>query len=191
MHTTFIERAWPASAGSRNLIRLTTIMFAGTLLLTLSAKLHVPFFPVPMTMQTAVVFLTGLALGPKLATGTVLLYLAEGALGLPVFSGTPDRGIGLAYMAGPTGGYLAGFVVAAWICGLAAKRGSRRLALAFHLIVAALSIYVCGLAWLATFTGTANLFAVGVYPFILGDITKVLLVVVLIETGVHRPLRRS
>ena len=99
------------------------LALAGSLLLTLSAKVQVPFYPVPITMQSLVVLCLGATLGARLGAATVVLYLLEGALGLPVFAGTPERGIGLAYMAGPTGGYLIGFVAAAYLVGLLAERG--------------------------------------------------------------------
>ena len=86
-------------------------VIAANALLILSAKIQVPFWPVPMTMQTLVVVALGLGMGLRLGTAAMLLYLVEGAIGLPVFAGTPERGIGLAYMAGPTGGYLAGFLL--------------------------------------------------------------------------------
>src|SRR5256885_9623717 len=112
---TFIAAMWPArtSAG----LRFAALAVLGSLALTLSAKLQVPFYPVPMTMQSLVVLLIGLAFGWRLGTATVLLYLAEGLAGLPVFAGTPEKGIGLAYMMGPTGGYLVGFVLAAAFLG--------------------------------------------------------------------------
>jgi biotin transport system substrate-specific component len=112
-------------AGSNRLSLLQQVLLAiaGSLLLWVSAKVQVPFWPVPMTMQTFVVLGLGAAFGWRLGMATVALYLLEGAMGLPVFAGTPEKGIGLAYMAGPTGGYLAGFVVAAGITGWLAEKG--------------------------------------------------------------------
>ena len=108
----------------RTLLRNVALIIAGSLLLTLSAKIKVPFYPVPMTMQTLAVMLIGFTFGWRLAGAAVLFYLAQGALGLPVFLlGTPEKGIGLAYMMGPTGGYLLGFVLAAVLCGWLAERG--------------------------------------------------------------------
>src|SRR5947209_549651 len=106
---TLIAALWPAGASAG--LRFAVLAGLGSLALTLSAKLQVPFYPVPMTMQSLVVLLIGLGFGWRLGTATVLLYLAEGLAGLPVFAGTPEKGIGLAYMMGPTGGYLAGFVL--------------------------------------------------------------------------------
>jgi len=174
-HPTPIDRLWP-----------TAVVLAGSALLTLAAKIQVPFYPVPMTMVTAVVFLLGLALGPAMAVATVATYLLEGALGLPVFSGTPERGIGLAYMAGPTGGYLLGFLFAAAICGLAARRGLRRLALASAILLATLAIYLPGALWLSAFVGAKSAWAVGIAPFLLGDALKLAVVVLLAEAGLSR-----
>src|SRR5258708_32699224 len=101
---TFIAAMWPARTGAG--LRLAVLTVLGSLALTLSAKLQVPFYPVPMTMQSLVVLLIGLAFGWRLGTATVLLYLGEGLAGLPVFAGTPEKGIGLAYVAGPTRGDL-------------------------------------------------------------------------------------
>ena len=105
------------------LARSVAAVVLGSLLLTLSAQLQVPFFPVPMTLQVLVVLLVGVAAGPRLAGVTLAVYLAQGAAGLPVFAGTPEKGLGLAYMAGPTGGYLLGFLVAAVLVGWMAERG--------------------------------------------------------------------
>ncbi len=122
---TLVSAVWPARAdlGGRGLasgLRMALLAIVGTALLTASAKLNVPFYPVPMTMQTLVVLMLGAAYGWRLATATVVLYLVEGALGLPVFAGTPALGIGLPYMMGPTGGFLAR---------IRGRRGPRRLAL--------------------------------------------------------------
>jgi biotin transport system substrate-specific component len=96
---------------------------AGSILLAISAKISIPFYPVPLTMQTFMVIGLGLALGPRLGMAAVALYLAQGAAGLPVFAGTPEKGIGLAYMMGPTGGYLLGYLIAAFVAGHLAERG--------------------------------------------------------------------
>src|SRR5690606_39847996 len=106
-NATLVSAIWPESRDS--LLRLSAIAVLGTLLLTASAKIQVPFWPVPMTMQTFMVLFLGAALGPRLGALTVLLYLTQGAAGLPVFAGTPEKGLGIAYIAGPTGGSLLGF----------------------------------------------------------------------------------
>lgn len=156
-------------------------VIAGSLLLTLSAKVQVPFYPVPMTMQTLAVIGLGLALGPVRGAAAVALYLAEGALGLPVFAGTPEKGIGLTYMMGPTGGYLLGYIFAALLAGWLAERGWDRnvfTAMAVALIAGAV-IYVPGLFWLGSVIGWDKpVLALGLFPFIPGDIMKAVLAAV-------------
>lgn len=151
---------------------------AASLLLALSAKISVPFYPVPLTMQTFVVIGLGLALGPWRALAAVLLYLAEGAAGFPVFAGTPAKGIGLAYMVGPTGGYLLGYIPAVLIGGWLAKKGWDRnplRAMAAASVCGAV-IYVPGLLWLGTVIGFDKpVLQFGLYPFIFGDIVKAML----------------
>jgi len=100
-----------------NLVKIAAITILGTLLLTISAKIKIPFYPVPMTMQTFVVLFLGIAFGARIGLLTVSLYLFEGIFGLPVFAGTPEKGIGLIYFTGPTGGYLIGFLMAVYIAG--------------------------------------------------------------------------
>jgi biotin transport system substrate-specific component len=180
---TFIAAMWPARTGTG--LRLAALTVLGSLALTLSAKLQVPFYPVPMTMQSLVVLLIGLAFGWRLGTATVLLYLAEGLAGLPVFAGTPEKGIGLAYMMGPTGGYLAGFVLAAAFLGWLAERGWDRslwrTALALSLGHALL--FVPGIAWLALFVGGPKAVALGLTPFLWGSVVKTALGVALVPAA--------
>lgn len=149
----------------------------GTLLLTLSAKTRVVLGPVDMSLQTLAVFAIAAAFGRRLALATLLLYMAEGLSGLPVFQATPEKGIGLAYMMGPTGGYLAGFVLAAVIVGWAADRGYDRSVLRFGGAVLAGEIAILGLgfAWLATLIGANSAWQFGVVPFVLPDLIKVAL----------------
>lgn len=149
---------------------------AGTLILAFSAKLQIPFWPVPMTLQTLAVMLIASG-GWRFAAATFALYLSEGALGLPVFAGTPERGIGLAYMAGPTGGYLLGFFLASLIVGLAAERGARnKPVLLFIVMMASLAlVYAIGVLWLSQFISADQLLALGVLPFLAGDIVKIAL----------------
>jgi biotin transport system substrate-specific component len=177
---TLTQTLWPAEGGSLRVARAVTLAMAGTLLLTLSAKIQIPFWPVPMTMQTFVVLVLGMAYGWKLGGATMLLYLAEGAIGLPVFAGTPERGIGLAYMAGPTGGYLAGFVAGAVLCGALAERGWDRSwwRTAIAMTAGHLLILFLGFAWLATLAGAAKAYAVGVAPFYAATVAKTALAVV-------------
>ncbi|MEQ8442696.1 MAG: biotin transporter BioY [Alphaproteobacteria bacterium] len=161
--------AWPA--------RLLLVV-GGSLLLWLSAKVHVPFYPVPMTFQSMVAIMIGMAFGPRLGAATVLLYLAEGAVGMPVFSGTPERGIGLAYMSGPTGGYLLGFVLAAFGTGLLAQHGFGRtiLSTALAMAVGIMLIYLPGLLWLGVLFGwDSAILELGLWPFLTADLAKLLL----------------
>ncbi len=167
---------WP----SDRVLRHVVLVAIGSLLLTLSAKIQIPFWPVPMTMQTYVVVVLGMAYGTRLGIATVLVYLAQGALGLPVLAGTPERGLGLAYMVGPTGGYLVGFVIAVALAGELAARGWDR-SFARTLLAMALAhlvIFVPGVAWLAVSVGWERAFAVGAVPFLGATIAKTLLGVV-------------
>ncbi len=149
-------------------------VLAGTAILTLSAKITVPFYPVPMTMQTFAVMLIAAVYGARLGGATVLAYLGQGLAGLPVFAGTPEKGIGLAYMVGPTGGYLVGFVVAAILVGWLAERGWSRnvLMLGLAMIFGTAVIFAFGAAWLATFVGIDRVVEIGVAPFVLGGLVK-------------------
>jgi biotin transport system substrate-specific component len=153
------------------------IVIGGTLLLTLSAKVHVPFWPVPMTMQTFVVLVTAMACGSWIGGSIVLTYLIEGALGLPVFSGTPERASGLIYMTGPTGGYLAGMLVASLVVGRLSARGWDRSGATtlLAMLVGTAVIFTMGFAWLAVLIGPAKAWALGVVPFVLSEALKIAL----------------
>lgn len=167
-----------ARRGSNTLLWNLLLVMAGSLLLTISAKVQVPFYPVPLSMQTFVAIGLGLALGPVRGTAAVVFYLMQGAAGIPVFAGTPQQGIGMAYMMGPTGGYLLGFVLAAFVAGLFARIGFDRnpVTAMIAALVAGAVIYLPGLAWLGLFTGYGEtLLAAGLYPFVLGDVAKALL----------------
>jgi len=148
----------------------------------LSAKIHVPFYPVPMTMQTFAVLVIAMVYGPVLGTATVALYLAEGAFGLPVFSGTPERGIGLAYMAGPTGGYLAGFLMSAALLGWLNSRGwDRRFSTALAAMVLGTAvILLLGFAWLSVLIGAEKALQFGIVPFLPGAALKIALAAALL-----------
>ncbi|MES0041780.1 biotin transporter BioY [Mesorhizobium sp. M0091] len=163
-----------------------TTIFAASLLLAISAKVAVPFHPVPITMQTFVVIGLGLALGPARGVAAVSLYLAEGAAGFPVFAGTPEKGVGLAYMMGPTGGYLLGFLPAVLLAGWLAVRGWDRnpfSAMAAALLAGAV-IYLPGLLWLGAVLGFDKpILQFGLYPFILGDVVKAFLAVLVFPTA--------
>jgi biotin transport system substrate-specific component len=186
-HATLADVLWSPAAGS-NAVRAIVLAVIGSLLLTVSAKIQVPFWPVPMTMQTFVVLVLGVAYGWRLAGATVLLYLAQGALGLPVFAG----GGGGAYMAGPTGGYLAGFLLAAVAVGWLAERGWARSApstLAAMLIGTAI-IFGCGIAWLATLIGLPQAVSAGLVPFLLSEAVKIALATALVPFA-WRLMQRS
>ncbi|MBX2881359.1 MAG: biotin transporter BioY [Granulosicoccus sp.] len=176
---TLLERLLPATAWqSKWCIRNLLLIVAGSLLLTISAKVSIPFYPVPMTLQTLVVLCLGMALGPWLGATTVLFYLAQGAMGLPVFAGTPEKGLGLAYMLGTTGGYLIGFVVAAFVVGLLAQRRWDRsmLTTIAAMLVGNFIIYAFGLLWLGSVVGWDKpILAWGMTPFLLGDLAKILI----------------
>ena len=185
MPTTLAVELWPGTRDS--LIAKTLLVIAGSALLALSAKVQVPFWPVPMTMQTFVVLVLGMTFGFRLASATGTLYLLEGALGLPVFA----KGAGLAYLMGPTGGYLVGFVVAMAAMGYLANRGWDRAALttlAAMLIGDAL-IFLFGVGWLATVVGGAKALTLGLTPFIAAEIFKIILAVITLPL-VWRLIRR-
>lgn len=162
------------------------LIAAATLLVALSARVSVPFYPVPMTLQTFAVIGLGFALGPWRAAAAVLLCLAEGAVGLPVFAGTPEKGIGLAYILGPTGGYLLGYLPAAALAGWAGTRdwASKPLAASAAGLLAGAVIYVPGLLWLGAVIGFDKpVLQYGLYPFIPGDVAKAVLVALFSVAG--------
>ncbi|MEO7053712.1 MAG: biotin transporter BioY [Rhizomicrobium sp.] len=153
-------------------LQSATTVIAGVALLTLSAKIQVPFWPVPLNLQSMAVMGLALGLGPRLAVASFAAYLATGAAGLPVFAGSPERGLGLLYIAGPTGGYLIGMLAASWLTGmLGAGRGliGRTGAMLAGMAV----IYGLGVAWLALYVPASRLLAEGLAPFILGDLLKI------------------
>jgi biotin transport system substrate-specific component len=159
------------------LVTMLLLAIAGAAVMWISAKIKVPFYPVPMTLQTLALFGIAAAYGLRLGVSTIALYLAAGAAGLPVFAGTPEKGIGLAYMVGPTGGYLAMYLVAAAIIGYAVDRGFGRNALKLFgvMLIAELIILTGGVAWLAALFGFEKALAFGVGPFIVTDLVKIAL----------------
>lgn len=158
------------------------LVVLGTLAIAASAKFKVPLGPVDMSLQTLAIFTIAGLYGRRLATATILLYLAEGLAGFPVFQGTPEKGIGLAYMMGPTAGYLAGFVVMCVITGWAADRGYGRqlLKLFAAMLVAEIIMLALGVAWLATLFGFEQALVFGVGPFVLTDLLKVVIATMLV-----------
>ncbi len=180
---TFIAWLCPPISRVPSWVRSLGLALLGSALLTLSAKVHIPFWPVPMTMQTYAVAVLAMAYGMRLGVLTVALYVAEGVMGLPVFSG----GGGLAYAMGTTGGFLIGFMVAAAVLGWLAERGWDRsfVTSLTAMVIAEVIIFACGATWLAhvlaaakglAFTQAFNLaLTLGVAPFLYGDVLKVLL----------------
>ncbi len=169
---TLINTIWPRETGG--VLRLALLAIAGSALMAVSAKIQVPMYPVPMTMQTFAVLVIAMAYGARLAGATILLYLAEGAVGMPVFA----SGAGLAYLAGPTGGYLAGFFVAAVLVGSLAERGwDRNPALTFIANLAGTAIiFVLGVAYLSTLVGGLDVaFEKGMEKFMVGALVKITL----------------
>ena len=156
-------------AAPRPLLVNVAIMLALSIVLAVSARVQVPFWPVPMTLQTlAVLTIAGIA-GPGIAAGAMLVYLAEGAAGLPVFA----SGAGLAYLAGPTAGYLAGMLAASVVVGVLVRRaGGNAVGTVAAMLVGIALIYAAGAAWLVQFVGPSKVLALGVLPFLLGDAVK-------------------
>jgi biotin transport system substrate-specific component len=168
-----------------NLLTKMLLVFVGSLALWASAKIQIPFYPVPMTMQTTVVFMIGMTYGWRLGGLTIMLYLFEGAMGLPVFSGTPEKGLGLVYMMGTTGGYLLGFFFAAVLLGWLAEKGWDRnyVSTAVAMILGNAVVYTFGLVWLGSVIGWDKpLLELGMFPFLIGDAVKLLLASLLLPT---------
>ena len=160
--------------------KIILVSVLGTLLLTISAKIKIPFYPVPMTMQTFIVLFLGITLGPKIGLLTVSLYLFEGIFGLPVFAGTPEKGIGIVYFTGPTMGYLIGFLIAVYFAGLL-KYEKGPINTFLKLIFSVSFIYILGLIWLGTLIGWDKpIFKLGAMPFLLAELFKMLLLLFLI-----------
>ena len=150
------------------------LVIGGSILLALSAHIKVPFYPVPMTMQTMLVLMIGMAFGPRLGFATIMAYLAQGAMGLPVFAG----GAGLAYMAGPTGGYLFGFAVAAIVTGFLAEKGWGKSvgSTALAMVIGNIVIYAFGVTYLSSIVGGFDkAIQFGLAPFIYGDLLKIVI----------------
>ena len=157
------------------LLKLILIVFFGSIALTISAKVKIPFYPVPMTMQTFVVLFVGIAFGYKIGVAIVGLYLLEGIFGLPVFSNSPEKGIGLLYFTGPTMGYLIGFLFAAFLSGYL-NFNTNILLIFIKLIFSVSIIYVLGVLWLGNLIGWDKpVIQYGVTPFLLAELFKIAL----------------
>ena len=160
------------------ILRNVFITLMGTVLLAISSKIKIPFYPVPMTMQTMVVLFLGITLGWKLGLATISLYLFEGIIGIPVFSGSPEKGVGIIYFTGPTMGYLIGFLFTVYFAG--SLNFSKNLFIKFLQLLFSLSfIYILGILWLGTLIGWEKpLFQLGVQPFLLAELFKILIVLI-------------
>ena len=161
------------------IIKSLFAIILGSIALTISAKIKIPFYPVPMTMQTFVVLFLGLSLGYKIGLASVSLYLLEGIMGLPVFSNSPEKGVGLIYFTGPTMGYLIGFLTASF---LASKINSKDnfLFILSKLIIATSTIYILGLFWLGTLIGWDKpIFEFGAKPFLFAEMFKLIILTLL------------
>ena len=168
---------------NQKLLKSVIVIFLGSILLTLSAKFKIPFYPVPMTMQTFVVLFLGLAFGYKIGIATVTLYLLEGIIGLPVFANSPEKGVGVIYFTGPTMGYLIGFLLAVYSAGVhkdlinfSNYKYINILTVFSSLLVSVSFIYILGLVWLGYLIGWDKpIFKLGAQPFLLAELFKLFL----------------
>ena len=166
---------------NNKLIKICLISILGSILLTISAKIKIPFYPVPMTMQTFVVLFLGISFGYKVGVTTIILYLLEGIVGLPVFSNSPEKGIGIAYFVGPTMGYLIGFIFACFLAGYF-KYTSNYLINFLKILISTSIIYIFGILWLGTLIGWDKpILQLGVFPFLLAELFKILLLTLLLS----------
>ena len=157
------------------ILKYVFLALIGSIVLAVSSKIKIPFYPVPMTMQTLVVLIIGIGFGWKLGLATVSLYLFEGIIGLPVFSGTPEKGIGLIYFTGPTMGYLIGFLVAVYISGKF-NYDNNLVKNFLKLMLATSFIYILGMSWLGSLIGWDKpIFQLGAQPFLLAELFKILI----------------
>ena len=157
------------------LLKNVFLALIGSIVLAISSKIKIPFYPVPMTMQTLIVLIIGIGFGWKLGLATISLYLFEGIIGLPVFSGSPEKGVGLIYFTGPTMGYLLGFLVAVYISGKFIY-DNNLVKNFFKLLLATSFIYILGMAWLGSLIGWEKpIFQLGAKPFLLAELLKILI----------------
>jgi biotin transport system substrate-specific component len=172
-----------AVIGHDTTIRKAGLVLGGSLFIALAAQVSVPFFPVPLTLSTLAILIVGLTFGSRLGAATLLAYLAEGAMGLPVFAGAQST----ASLVGPTAGFLYGFVGMAWLAGLAVERGIARGVVSTALVGVAVSalLYIPGLAWPALAMGKAmpDLWAYWMAPFLLGDVVKAVIAAMVVWGG--------
>ena len=161
------------------IIKSLIVIFLGSVILAISSKIKIPFYPVPMTMQTFVVLFLGISFGYKIALATISLYLLEGIVGLPVFSNSPERGIGLVYFTGPTMGYLIGFLSASFLASYI-KSNDNYLLIFYKLILSVSTIYIFGVLWLGILIGWDKpIIELGVWPFLFAECFKIALLTIL------------
>ena len=155
------------------ILKYLLIILLGSILLTVSSKIKIPFYPVPMTMQTLIVLFLGMSFGYKIGLATVSLYLLEGIIGLPVFSNSPEKGVGIIYFTGPTMGYLIGFLFATFLAGYFNFKINIFYAF-LKLIVSVSVIYILGVFWLGNLIGWDKpVIQLGVTPFLLAELFKI------------------
>ena len=155
------------------ILKYLLIIFLGSILLTISSKIKIPFYPVPMTMQTFVVLFLGMSFGYKIGLATVGLYLLEGIIGLPVFSNSPEKGVGIIYFTGPTMGYLIGFLFATFLAGYFNFKVNIFYTF-LKLIISVSVIYILGVFWLGNLIGWDKpVIQLGVTPFLLAELFKI------------------
>ena len=161
------------------ILKILALVFLGSIALTISAKLKIPFYPVPMTMQTFVVLFLGISFGYKIGLAIVSLYLFEGIIGIPVFSNSPEKGVGLVYFTGPTMGYLIGFLTATFLAGYMNLKTNMFL-IFIKLILSVSTIYILGVLWLGNLIGWDKpIMQLGVTPFLLAELFKILILTIL------------
>ena len=166
---------------SSKLVKSVIVVFLGSIILAISAKIKIPFYPVPMTMQTFIVLFLGISFGYKIGIATISLYLFEGIVGLPVFSNSPEKGVGFLYFTGPTMGYSIGFLSACFLASLIKFEDNFLLVLS-KLLMATSTIYILGLLWLGTLIGWDKpIFALGAKPFLIAEIFKIVILALLVK----------
>ena len=164
----------------QKIFKIFFIIIFGSLLITLSAKIKIPFYPVPMTMQTFMIILIGASFGYKIGLATVSIYLFEGIIGLPVFSNSPEKGTGLIYFTGPTMGYLLGFLGAVFFAGYF-KYNKNTFLNFIKIVFSVFTIYLLGLVWLGYLIGWDKpIFKLGAEPFLLAELLKVIILTILV-----------
>jgi biotin transport system substrate-specific component len=167
------------SLQSQKVLKSILVVLVGSILLTISSKIKIPFYPVPMTMQTFVVLFLGISFGYKIGIATVGLYLMEGIFGLPVFSNSPEKGVGIVYFTGPTMGYLIGFLLATFLAGYLDLK-TNIVSIFLKLILSVSVIYILGLIWLGILIGWDKpIFQLGAAPFLLAELFKILILTLL------------